>query len=52
MTFNELRAIFDSDDLNPNSEMVLRIDDTDYIVDDIGEDDDKIILYLRKKDDN
>lgn len=51
VTFNELRAIFDSDDLNPNSQIVFGQDEN--IIDDIGEDDDgKIIFYLKESNDS
>ncbi len=56
MTLNKLRAVFDLDDLNPNSELVFHVDihsHTDkQVIDDIASDDDKIIIYLRGKDDS
>lgn len=61
MTLNDLKTIFNSDDLNPNTELIFstalskydEIDvDDEHVIDDVAERDDKIIIYLKGKNDS
>lgn len=53
MTLNELIATYDTDDLNPNDQMVFIVDARAFEIDDIADaDGTHIFIYLRRKDDN
>lgn len=54
MTLNELKTVFDTDDLNPNSEMIFEDGDgRDYVIDDVSEShDNTIFVCLRRRYDN
>lgn len=50
MTFNELTAIFASDDLNPNAELVFHDVDRKFVIDDVADNDEFVSIYLGERD--
>ena len=51
MTLNELKAIFDNDDLNPNVELIFDAGDRLQSIDDISRSQENIFIYLKVKND-
>lgn len=49
MTFNELAAIFASDDLNPNNELIFYGNTCKYVIDDVFDDNEFVSIHLKEK---